>query len=369
MISKGKARQITIKDVAREAGVHASTVSRVLNPATRSMVSKELTEIVMKTASALGYRRNPLAAGLRTRRSHTVGVMIPDLTNPLFPPIVRGIERTLAGHGLIAILADSANNLQSELAILDNMLARQIEGLIIATAHREDPVVARCVEEQVPVVLVNRTVDDSRVAAVVNDDAHGIRLAFDHVVGLGHKRIAHIAGPQDTSTGSTRCKAFVDAARSAGFPACADLVVSAESFTERAGRAALASLLSHGKQFTAVVAANDMLALGCYDALAAAGLTCPDDVSVTGFNDMPFVDRLSPPLTTVHVPHDELGVRAAECLLQRIRGEESDAADNGPATRILLTPTLVVRGSVRQVRAGQDSVKPRSSSYPARAAT
>lgn len=370
MMPKGHKKPVTIKDVARRAGVHASTVSRVLNPATSSMVSRDLTEVVLRTAEQMGYRRNPLAAGLRTRRSHTVGVMIPDLTNPLFPPIVRGIERTLDDHGLIAIIADSANNPQSEIAILENMRSRQVEGLILATAHRQDSVVQRCIDDGIPVVLVNRTVDGDRVPAVVNDDEHGIRLAFRHLVDLGHERIAHVAGPQDTSTGFSRRAAFLDAAAEAGLGDSADRVVDAESFTEIAGQAALRTLLASGKRFSAVLAANDLLALGCYDALQEAGLSCPDDVSVTGFNDMPFIDRLTPPLTTVRVPHEELGVRATQMLLQQIRGRETRPGEEPSMRQVRLSPRLIVRGSTREPRSGrQESLRPQQSSRSARAAS
>ncbi len=372
MNRKGIAQQVTIKDVAREAEVHPSTVSRVLNPATRSMVSKDLIEKVLATAKDLGYRRNPLAAGLRTRQSHTVGVVIPDLTNPLFPPIVRGIERTLDEYGIISILADSANNPQSEISILESMLARQIEGVILATAHREDKVVQRCLDADVPVVLVNRSVDSDEVPSVVNDDAYGIKLAFTHLVSQGHRQIAHVAGPQDTSTGSARRDAFLASAREAGLDDCALLTVNAQSFTEAAGKAALSALLSAGKQFTAIVAANDLLALGCYDALDEAGLKCPDDVSVTGFNDMPFIDRLTPPLTTVRIPHNELGVRAAQMLLQRIRGPKDEHRHGQSVelpTKVSLTPELVVRGSTRELPGGKSPVRSRRSSYSARSAT
>src|SRR5690554_1173087 len=137
----------TIKDVARRSGVHPSTVSRVLSPSTRSMVSRELAEKILSIAEELGYRRNPLASGLRTRRSYTVGVLIPDLTNPVFPPIVRGVERTLAAQGFTAVLADSAHDEENALAILENMSSRHVDGVILATAHRKDKLVEQCVQQ------------------------------------------------------------------------------------------------------------------------------------------------------------------------------------------------------------------------------
>ncbi len=328
-----------IKDIARLASVHPSTVSRVLNPATRSMVSEALAEEILRIAEELGYRRNPLASGLRTRKTFTVGIIIPDLTNPVFPPIVRSAEQTLDGAGYIAILADSGSRERREGDIIENMRARDVDGLILATATRRDPVVDMCIEQGIPVVLVNRTVSRHHVPAVVNDDELGIELALAHLVGLGHERIAYIGGPQSTSTGYGRYHAFVKSAKKLSLDLDKDLSVNATAFSEAAGATALDKLLDLGKHFTAVLTANDLLALGCYDALEARGLRCPQDVSITGFNDMPYVGRMDPPLTTLRIAHDALGVQAAQLLLERI--ETPDA----PAEERRLAPELIVRGS------------------------
>lgn len=332
-------RKVNIKDVAARADVHPSTVSRVMNPETRSMVSERVAERVTRIAGEMGYTRSPLASGLRTGRSFTIGVIIPDLSNPMFPPIVRGIERTLEAEGYIAILADSDNSQKSERAIFDSMKSRRIDGLILATAHIEDPIVEDCIEEQLPVVLVNRTIDTHDVSEVINNDELGIQLAVSHLIELGHKQIAFLGGPQNTSTGRDRYRAFRNLADNGQFELDPDLCASCTAFTEAAGHTSMLGILDCNKPFSAVVAANDLLALGCYDALEERGMSCPGDVSVTGFNDMPFVDRFSPPLTSLHIPHDELGVRAANLLLAEIR--DSDA----PRTTIRLDPVLVVRGS------------------------
>lgn len=336
--------KVTIKDVAAAANVHPSTVSRVLNPATRSMVSEDVACRVAKVAGKLGYARSALASGLRTGKSYTIGVIIPDLSNPVFPPVVRGIERALSAAGYVALLADSDNNPQSERAIYDSLRARSIDGLILATAHTEDPIVSACVEEQLPVVLVNRTVDAHDVSEVVNNDDLGIELAVNHLIDLGHRHIAFMGGPENTSTGRDRRRAFERVGGQGHFSFAPGLCVSCGAFTESAGSQGMQSLLQCGASFTAVVAANDLLALGCYDALKAAGLDCPDDVSVTGFNDMPFADRLSPPLTSIHIQHDELGVRAANLLLEEIRGEIT-----APQS-VRLDPELVVRDSTAPPR-------------------
>ena len=337
-------RNITIKDVAAKAKVHPSTVSRVLNPETRSMVSGAVADRVSRIADRMGYARSSLAYGLRTGRTHTVGVLIPDMTNPMFPPIIRHIERTLAERDYIAILADSDNNQENENAIVNSFNARHVDGLILATAHRLDSLVVTCVKEGVPLVLVNRTIDSHAVTAVINDDEHGIKLAISHLVGLGHKSIAYIGGPQDTSTGHDRYMAFKKVIRAGKVKSHKDLILNCKAFTEAEGHRGFLSILKKGRKFTAVVAANDLLALGCYDALQEVGLKCPDDISVTGFNDMPFMDRLSPPLTSLHIPHDEIGKQAAKLLLERIHEPTS------PVRTVNLLPELIVRGSTAAPR-------------------
>ena len=228
--------RLTIKDVAEKARVHASTVSRVLNGETRDMVSKPVADRVLAVARKLGYAPNPMAAGLRTKRSRTIGVLIPDLTNPVFPPIVRGIAQTLADSGYVVVLADSNNDVRNAQAIVANLLARHVDGLILATAQREDPVVEDCLQQGVPLVLVNRTADSTPVAAVTTDDDLGIRLALEHLLDLGHRNIAFVGGPQSTSTGHARHRAFVSAIKERGIDIDRQLIVNGKAFSEIAGK-------------------------------------------------------------------------------------------------------------------------------------
>lgn len=343
----------TIKDIAVKASVHPSTVSRALNAETRNMVSKPVVDKILAVARKLGYLRNPLASGLRTRRTHAIGVVIPDLTNPVFPPIIRGIERTLAAADYVAVLADSEGSERNTQVIVNSLLARQVDGLILATAYRKDPVVEKCIEHGTPLVLINRVVDKLRVAAVVNDDDFGIRLALEHLLGLGHRQIAFVGGPQNTSTGYHRYQAFLAAIKENGLKIDRSLIVNGKSFSEAEGKNALSRIIdANAERFTAVLSANDLLALGCFDALAERGMRCPDDISVTGFNHMPFVDRFNPSLTTVRIPHDELGVRAAQLLLERIRNPKT------PPQTIRLKPSMVAGGSTRALLARASGTDP-----------
>jgi LacI family transcriptional regulator len=281
-------------------------------------------------AAELGYRPDFVARGLRTRRSGTIGVVVPDLTNPVIPPIVRGAEEALWEAGLACLLADTDNDGAREAALIEELRARRCEGLIVASATRHSAAVEALAREDVAAVLVTRGIDSGALPLVAADDAAGIGALVAHLVALGHERIAHVTGPRELSTTERRLRAF--RAR------CAGPVVHGEGFTIAAGERAAAALLRAHPDVTAIVAGNDMIALGCYAALAAAGRRCPDDVSVTGHNDMPFVAQAQPALTTVAIPARELGAEAARVLLARLRGEDVPE-------RVLLPTRLILRGS------------------------
>jgi LacI family transcriptional regulator len=317
-----KRARVTLSDVAKKVGVHPSTVSRVLNPATRESVRKATVELIDQAAKELGYRPNPFAYSLRTARSNTIGIMIPDLTNPVFPPIIRGVEDALSEAHYTAIISNSDNNRQKEKLHLANMRARQVDGLILATAHREDDSVEECLNENIPLVLINRSVEDERVSSVLSNDAEAVEELVTHVAELGHKRIANLAGPQDLSTGYRRHKAFLAAMTKLGLDIDARLIGYSNAFTEEEGRRVMTELIEGDAGFTAVIAGNDLLALGCYTALDEHGLKCPHDISVTGFNDMRFVDKISPPLTTMRIPHYQMGLFATRILLDQIKAPD-----------------------------------------------
>ena len=335
---------VTIRDVARLADVHPGTVSRALNEQTRALVNEETAARVLRAANELGYRPNPIARGLKTNRSYTVGVVIPDLTNPLFPPIVRGIEDRLGAAGYTPLIVNTDNDPERECSHIEAMLARQVDGLIAATARLDVTLLADAAAGGTPLVLVNRSLEDRSAAAVTVDDRKGIALAVEHVAALGHRLIGNVAGPQNVSTGHLRHLGFIEAMTAAGLPVGAGHVTYAGAFTEPEGARACADLLAYEPRVTAIVAANDRLAMGCYDTLERLGLSCPGDVSIVGFNDMPFIDRLQPPLTSVRVPQREIGTTAADLLLAQL------SSGDDPVRQILLEPELVVRSSTASPR-------------------
>jgi LacI family transcriptional regulator len=332
------ARRPRLSDVARRAGVNPATASRALNPALPGRIAEPTAARVRRAARELGYRPDPVARSLRTRRSGFVGVGVPDLTTPVIPPIVRGIEGVMWGSGVACLLADTDNDVGHEADLIEELLARRCEGLIVATATRTSEAVNALADGDVPTVLVTRDTEARSLPLVAGDDAAGVTAAVTHLSELGHRRLAHVTGPLELSTTVRRLTAFEAACDRLGVES-AGRVVHGPSFTTAAGRAAADELLERTRDFTAIVAGNDLIALGCLSALADAGLRCPDDVSLVGHNDTPMVASLEPPLTTVAIPQREIGMRAAELLLRAFEGEEL------PAERVLLPTELVVRGS------------------------
>jgi len=332
-----KTGRVTIRDVAVHALVNASTVSRVLNPVTRSLIGDEVAHRVLASAKTLGYRQNSAASALRGGKSRVIGVLLPDIENPVFPPIVRGIEAQLATEGFSVLIANAVGSPKDQERALEQMFSRQVDGLVLATAARQDSLVRRCILEGVPVVLVNRAEEGGHVPEVVNDDFLSMKLAVEHLVSLGHKRIAHISGPANLATGFSRIEGFQVATHQYRLTE-APIIESAE-FTREAGKVACIRLLKEDTNVTAIVAANDLIALGCYDALADLGLNCPADISIIGHNDMPLVDMLNPPLTTIRIQHREMGRQAARLLLEKL------SSPGAAPIRITLPPELKVRQS------------------------
>jgi LacI family transcriptional regulator len=331
----------TIDDIARRAGVHPATVSRALRGVS-GKVSPDKRAEIERIAHELGYQPNAVAASLRTRQTHMAAIVVPDLANPLFGPIVQGMESALRRQRLLCLVAQTpqAPAQRRELALA--LANRQVNGLLILAAESDDPMLEVARQRRLPTVLVNRGSADREFSSVLNDDRESVRLVLEHLVGLGHRAIAHVAGPSASSTGRARRDAFNELTRALGLPPC--LVVEAAAFTREAGRAAARELLAAAQRPTAVFAANDLIALGVLDELRALGLRVPQDVSLVGHNDMPLVDLIDPPLTTVRVAVDQMSRQAAALFLEHL----ADAA-LPPSTRLLM-PHLVVRASTAAPR-------------------
>jgi len=331
--------RITLKDVAIKVGVHSSTVSRALNPATKGMVTDGIANRIISAATDMGYRPNAFAQSLKTNRSYTIGVLVPDLTNPAFAPIINGIENMLETHGYSVMVASTYNLAKKQQSTLNKFRERQVDGLIIATAMRGDKLIKDCILEGTPFVEAVRTSGNTDVCSVISDEITGGIMVISHLAQLGHKKIAYIAGPQFLSTGFNRYQGFLQGMKKNGLIVDQNLIISCSAFSEEEARNAASKLLTNKRKITAIYVGNDIMALGVYNELEAQAIKCGKDISVVGFDDMPFANKFNPPLTTIHTPMINVGTEAARILLDKIN------EINIPAQIIKIKPELVIRSS------------------------
>jgi LacI family transcriptional regulator len=263
----------------------------------------------------------------------------------VFPPIIRGLEDGLGRHGYSALLANTDGNALREVEIAEIMRARGVDGLALASIKYRDKLIKKAGLDTLPLVTVGRHTDDPKVSHVVHDEDGGFRRVLDHLISFGHQHVAYIAGPQDISTGRNRYRAVERHRKQMGLPAERQLVVFARAFNEHEGERCTDELLARSRDFSALVCANDRLAVGAIAALRRHGMNCPQDISVTGFNDMSMVDRLMPPLTTIRIQQYRAGCEAAEILIeamQRPAGERK-------ARHVVLPVELIVRESTKPI--------------------
>jgi LacI family transcriptional regulator len=272
----------------------------------------------------------------------TIGVIIPDLTNPIFPPIVRGIDSYLAPRGYSPVVVNTDGSDATERLLFESLVQRQVDGFIFATGHSGPSMAGEAFKRGIRAVMVNRDAIGVPYPAVVGDDAQGVRESLRHLAGLGHRRIVHFAGPTGFSTGQVRARAFEEGCRELDLDG---RVLGASAYSVDEGQRLMDELLDAGGILpTAVVAGNDLLALGVYHSLRTHHLDCPGDISVVGFNDMPFAGDFQPAMTTVRTPHFELGSESARVLLDQIDGSGSTPV------RVVLPVELIVRASTGPAR-------------------
>lgn len=339
--------KVTLNDVAMQAGVDRSVVSRVINNDPKLSVRPETRQRVRDIIERLGYRPNVAARSLRTSRAYMFGLLIPDYSNPVFAEIIKGAERA-AGELGYGLMTASSSGVRLSLEHYLNLLGQgRVDGLLLA-GEEAGHALAQLRATQVPWVLVNRTLAGSRY--VILDDERGGRVAVEHLVSLGHRRIAHLAGPEHTDTARRRHAGYLAAMHAAGLPVEPDLVVHAD-YTPAGGAAALDRLLSLPRPPTAVFVANVASAVGALHAAHAGGRCVPHDLSMIAVHDMPLASHLVPGLTTVRMPLEELGRRALELVAK--------LGPDDPIAEVVTEPVEVV---VRQSTA--PPVSPSVSSSP-----
>jgi LacI family transcriptional regulator len=330
---------VTVRDVAKRAGVSTSTVSHVVNR-TR-FVSDELRERVLTAMRELDYEPNAAARMLSLKRSETLGLIVADIRNPFFASVARGVEDVAQEHGYTVVLCNSDEDLAKETACLKALQSRQVDGVVLASAGVADAYVTRLVHAGYPIVLVDRELPGLGVPAVLLDNEGAACSAVEHLIASGHTRIGMLSGRPSISTTTERIAGYQRALRAAGLESDNRLVISGRSTSEGGAEAAHA-LLDLDPPPTAIFSGNNLMSIGALQAIASRGLSVPDDVALVGFDDFPFPwsDAFRPHLTTVAQPTYELGRRSAEVLVQLLRGSGLPAE-----RRIVLDGKLVIRES------------------------
>ena len=328
----------TIYDVARLAGVSTATVSRALNGT--GQIATATRAAIDDAVAQLGYHPNTAARSLVTRSTQTIALLLPDITNPFYAALVSGIQERALEAGHTMLLCTTEGDPEREEQYLSLLRAKQVDGVLVDGLVLPPDRITRFVRDGLPIVCLDRDIDSTLVPLVQVDNRLGARLATEHLLSLGHVRIAHVAGVPELGISEERIEGYRAAHRRAGVPLHPELL-AVGSFTEEGGYEAARSLLA-SQEFTGVFAANDLSALGVLSALAGAGRRVPDDVSVVGFDDLRLSRYTTPPLTTVHQPAGEIARHATELLLQLASGRTIERMLH------LLEPELVVRGSTQR---------------------
>ena len=346
---------VTIRDVAQESGYSASTVSIVLNSAPLSRyIPADTKQRIEAAARRLGYRPNPLARSLRSQRSNIVGVMVFDIIDPFCTPILRGLENSLYQANYLSLLTDAHNEPHRFERYLEMLLDRRVEGLIVIAnwLMTDIKLLADLTERHVPTVIAGREFEIKSVSTVSVDNEGGAAAALEHLYGLGHRQIAFLRGPKALSSSGQRWKGIRAFAQSVGLRLNAKYVaelpesLDANSSFE-AGAQLTTELLRQGKPFTALLAYDDVTALGALRALKKKGLRVPEDCSVIGFDDVAQASLSVPSLTTVRQPMEAMGALSAGMILDAIKAEEQKR--DLPVVRRKVPAELVVRESTRAV--------------------
>jgi LacI family transcriptional regulator len=331
-----------MKDVAQRAGVSISTVSHVINE-TR-FVSDELRERVLRAMRVLDYQPNVVARSLRTKRTQMVALVIPDITNPYFPEVARGVQDMAEQHDYSVILCNTDRMLSREVRFLKTLRRQRVDGLILNPSGVTSTNLRELQEAQIPVLLIGSQIDHPEFDVVMVDNVKGAWHAVKHLIDLGHRRIGLVGGSRATSSGEQRFQGYIQALTDHGLPIDEDLITEGP-FTHEGGHECMKQLLSLPSLPTAAFASSDVMAIGALMAVQEASLQVPGDLSLVGFDDIIVASITTPKLTTVAQPKYQTGEMAARLLFNRI-----ESASPPQRQKVVLDHELVVRGSTAPPR-------------------
>ena len=326
----------TIRDVAKAAGVSISTVSLAFNG--NGPVSEDTRKKIWAAAGKIGYTPNQLAQSLKRGHSHLIGMVLGDVSNPFFGKLLKEAEKIAMKQGHLVIVSDTNGDPTRELEILESLCAQRVAGIILSPHGHKPEYVEQIRKINIPLVMIDQKVEGVEFDFVASDNVLASAMLTEHVIRLGHKRIAHSAGRRDLWTAQQRIKGFRDTMASANLEIDESLIVDGEYLGERAYEQAL-RLLTRPDRPTAILAANNVMALATLQAMNDLGFVCPRDMSLASIDDVPWGEVIQPRLTMSVQPIHEIARIASEFLLERLEGRNDSPK---PPRTCILTPKLVV---------------------------
>ncbi len=330
---------VTIKDIAKEADVSIATVSRVINNKSEG-VGDETRERILKIIKDRKYYPNRMARGMVTKQSNMLGLILPDITNPFFPDLVRGVEDTASRFGYNIVLCNADNDKDKEESYIQVLKENNAAGIFyISVIRRNDNNIKRLLESKIPFVLMDRRINIDNVPKVYTDNEAGMYEMVEYLIKQGHRKIAYISGPKYNSSSEQRLKGYTTALSDAGIPV-EDSLIREGDYQIESGHQYITELLDQGREFTAVACANDMMAVGALEGLKSRGIKIPEEISITGYDDILMATVTSPKLTTVAQPKYEMGCIAAELLIKLVKGQRISQNE------VILQSKLAIRESV-----------------------
>lgn len=338
-VQQAPRKRVVMSDVAEKAGVTRAVVSRVLNHDESLVIKPETRKKILEIAHELKYRPNSLARSLRVRRTGTIGILVPNIANPFFGMVLKGINEVLNRESFVFMLCDTSEDVRIAESLVRTMDDHQVDGLLVASAEIKDSSIRLLENYGTKYVLVTRDSDDSTAPYVGLNTYQGISTATRHLIELGHTKIAHITGNLKTAPGNTALQAYRDQMTENGLAIREDYI-SPSDYLETSGYNAMCSLLKLKDRPTAVAACTDSVAVNAMQAIHDFGLRIPEDISIIGYNNSWVSSLTAPKLTTIDNPLYELGKICAETLLNLINGEKCEE-------RIILDTELIVRESTR----------------------
>ncbi len=325
----------TIKDVAERAGVSVATVSRVIN--NEKYVNEDLRLQIQEIIHEMGYQPDAIARGLRTKSTNVISLVIPDINNPYFPEVARGVQSVADQYEYVVILCNTDRVVSLEKKFLNILSQQRVEGIIINPSGSNSSELDLLASLKIPVVLISSQNILPKLDIVMVDNLQGAALAIQHLVDLGHHRIGLVGGSRDVSSGEQRYQGYLKALMENGIAVQEELITEG-SFDHNGGYGCMKRLLKLEERPSAVFAANDIMAIGAVSAILEEGLRIPKDISIVGFDDISYASMMYPKLTTISQPKFEAGVAATKMLFERITIQA-----NVKPRRVVLNHSIIIR--------------------------